>query len=172
MAVEVVVPEVGEAGMDVTFVRWLKEEGDSVAVGEILFELDTEKTVVEVEAWATGTLVDRTVSAGDVVSPRQVIGCILAPGEAPAGGRPSITTTAGSAPGAESSFPGPEAAPDDVATPDSRQPAGSAPTGGASPRARRLARDRGINLASVIGTGPDGIVTERDVLSALGEDAT
>ena len=81
MAFDVIVPEVGEVGMEVVFVRWLKAEGDEVAVGETLFEVDTEKSVMEVEAYAAGTLVELAVAEGDIIQTRQVIARILAPGE-------------------------------------------------------------------------------------------
>jgi pyruvate dehydrogenase E2 component (dihydrolipoamide acetyltransferase) len=175
MASDVVIPEVGETGMDVTFVRWLKAAGDPVAEGDVLFELDTDKTVVEVEAWTSGTLVDLRVGEGDVVAPRQVIARILAPGEtagnAGTEGVDDLDPTTHDSPhpavgerpgdGASSSVPG---APPGAAS----VPPGAAATA-ASPRARRLARERGVDLAAIAGTGAEGMVTERDVLAALGE---
>lgn len=77
VAVEVIVPEVGEAGMEVTFVRWLKSEGDYVREGEPLFELDTEKSTVEIEAFEEGKLVDLQVSEGDSVEPKQVVASLV-----------------------------------------------------------------------------------------------
>lgn len=188
MAIDVVVPEVGETGMDVTLVRWRKSAGEPVVPGDILFELDTDKTVVEVEAWTTGTLVDLCVEAGDTVTPRQVIARILAPGESAALERaaspaPSAPTTAASAatstisdpaagftPGTvpSSSVPGAAPASEPPSEPGAGGP-GPAREAGASPRARRLARERGLQLALVSGSGPDGLITERDVLAALGE---
>ncbi len=166
MATDVVIPEVGETGMDVTLVRWLKAAGDPVAVGDILFELDTDKTVVEVEAWTAGTIVDLRVGPGDVVSPRQIVARILAVGEAPelAGRGPSDASTQGPSAG--------DATPGDAlssAAPGVSQRAADR-TGVASPRARRLAADRGLDLATVVGSGADGFITERDVLAALGEE--
>jgi secondary thiamine-phosphate synthase enzyme len=156
MATEVIVPEVGEVGMDVTFVRWLKGEGDEIRAGEALFEVDTAKAVMEVEAYVDGRLADLRVGEGDLVTPHQVVALILSPGEelsaAPAAAVPSEVAPAeqglragGGTPSVEGTPPGPAERP------------------GASPRARRLARDRGVDLATVRGTGADGLITEADV---------
>jgi pyruvate dehydrogenase E2 component (dihydrolipoamide acetyltransferase) len=162
MPVEVVVPEVGEAGMDVRFVGWLKQEGDEVRAGDPLFELDTDKATMDVEAFAEGTLTDLRVQADDVVRPRQVVALLLAEGE---------------------TLPGPETAPprEDTAVAAEQLPtaapgprAGSSTAGAAGgrgevramPRAKALARARGIDLASLTGSGPGGAVTVSDVESA------
>lgn len=81
MDTPVVVPEVGEGGMEVTFVQWLRSDGDEVREGEDLFELDTEKTTLVVEAVASGVLCDVKVAAGDIVEPRQVLATIRNAGE-------------------------------------------------------------------------------------------
>jgi pyruvate dehydrogenase E2 component (dihydrolipoamide acetyltransferase) len=168
VAVDVVVPEVGEVGGDLTFVGWLKQEGDQVRAGEPIFEIDTGKATVEIEALADGTLVGLSVGSGEIVQPRQVIGRILVEGEQDL----PTSTTAG--PGAVSSSPAPlpadshtdERAARAIPTAAEPQPVARAPVG-ASPRARRLAAEAGIDLASIIGSGPDGMVTERDVQSAV-----
>jgi pyruvate/2-oxoglutarate dehydrogenase complex dihydrolipoamide acyltransferase (E2) component len=165
MATDVVIPEVGETGMDVTLVRWLKAPGDPVAVGDILFELDTDKTVVEVEAWTAGTIVDLRVGPGDIVSPRQVIARILAVGEALETPAPDTILASTHAPAAGDAAP--EAALSSAASGVSHRADSVAVS--ASPRARRLAADRGLDLATVVGTGADGFITERDVLAAMGE---
>jgi pyruvate dehydrogenase E2 component (dihydrolipoamide acetyltransferase) len=126
MAVDVIVPEVGEAGMEIVFVRWLKGEGDRVTEGEGLFEVDTAKSILEVQSLGTGVLTDCRVSDGDSVEPRQVVAVLVQDGE-----------TAATAPASASA--------------------------GATPSARRRARDLGVDLASVPGGGPGGIVTSGDV---------
>lgn len=70
-------PEIGEAGMEVIFVRWLKSEGDYVQEGEPLFELDTEKSTVEIEAFEEGKLVNLQASEGDTVEPKQVVAALV-----------------------------------------------------------------------------------------------
>jgi len=164
MATEVIIPEVGEVGMDVTFVRWLKGEGDEVRTGEALFEVDTAKAVMEVEAYVDGRLADLRVQAGDLVTPHQVVALIVGLGEersaarvgAEAVGPAAAAVVAGDAPAA--------------AVPTEPEPGGvpsvsSGPAGrpGSSPRARRLAREKGVDLATVTGTGADGLITEGDV---------
>jgi len=156
MATEVIVPEVGEVGMDVTFVRWLKGEGEEIRAGEALFEVDTAKAVMEVEAYVDGRLADLRVGDGDLVTPHQVVALILAPGEELAAAR------AGAAPiGSAPAEPEPPTAEGTLSV----ESTSSGPAGrpGASPRARRLARDRGVDLATVRGTGADGLITEADV---------
>lgn len=156
MAADVVIPEVGEAGMEVVFVRWRKNAGDAVVAGDILFELDTEKTVVEVEAWTSGTLADLRVTDGDIVAPRQVVARILAPGE-------SVAVQATPEGSAEA---GPTAAPDEGPRTPVERPDAPADGPSLSPRARALARDLGIDPSGIRGTGPGGMVTEQDVRMA------
>jgi len=167
MAFDVIVPEVGEVGMEVVFVRWLKADGDQVAVGEPLFEVDTEKSVMEVEAYAAGTLTDLAVGEGDTIQTRQIIARILVPGEdlaisaAPSSSQIASPPPSGSSGIVESSSAIPEtrsaSTPADEAL---RRPAG------VSPRARRVARELGVGTEGLVGSGPDGLITETDVRAA------
>ena len=79
--IEIVVPQLGEAVSEVTLVQWFKKEGDWVEKDEVLFEVDTDKTVVEVEAFAEGTLVEILSANGSKVLPLQVVGLMTATGE-------------------------------------------------------------------------------------------
>ncbi len=166
MATDVVVPEVGEMGMDVVFVRWRKAPGESVEVGDILFELDTEKTVVEVEAWTAGTIVDLAVTDGDIVTPRQVVARILAPGEPAPAAEPSSAGATRTVPegtaGSSPAVSGTDASPSVPELPASGAAGGTS----LSPRARALARELGIDPSRIRGTGPGGMVTEQDVRMA------
>jgi pyruvate dehydrogenase E2 component (dihydrolipoamide acetyltransferase) len=171
VAVDVVIPEVGEMGMDVVFVRWRKDAGDTVAAGDILFELDTEKTVVEVEAWTAGILADLGVRDGDIVTPRQVVARILAPGEVstadPASAdRPIATVPEGTS--ASSAGPsGTGASSTGTAIPSGTHiDLGVPDAPSVSPRARALARELGIDPSTLRGTGSGGMVTEQDVRMA------
>lgn len=136
---DVVVPEVGEAGMTVTFVGWLRAEGDLVRAGEPLFEVDTEKVRLDIEAYADGILTGLRVQPGDEIEPHQVIATIVEPGASAGDPPPGPTSSASRAVGS----PGPEPA--------------------ASPRARRLAEQLGVDLRDAVGTGPNGVITEPDV---------
>lgn len=73
MIVDVIVPDVGEGGMEVAFARWVRSEGDEVREGDPLFELDTAKAIVEVQAYVSGRLTGLQVVAGDIVALHQVV---------------------------------------------------------------------------------------------------
>jgi pyruvate dehydrogenase E2 component (dihydrolipoamide acetyltransferase) len=134
-----------------TIVRWLKSEGEQVAKGDPLYELDTDKVTQEVEAEATGVLLKIAVNEGEVEVGR-TIAFIGKEGE-------SVAAVEAPAPkAAEKPAPKVEKEPERVSGPT---------TNGrikASPLARRLARERGIDLASLRGTGPEGRIVADDVI--------
>ena len=137
-------------------VSWLKKEGDPVKKGEMLLEVETDKAVVEIEAQADGVLGGVTAKVGDVVPVGQTIAWLLKPGEGvPSGAGPTQTgrTGAAAAP-ATAAAAAPAAAPPSVA--------------GAkiSPKARKLAREHGVDLATVTGSGPGGEILADDILTA------
>jgi pyruvate dehydrogenase E2 component (dihydrolipoamide acetyltransferase) len=72
--IDIVVPQISEVASEIVLVRWLKAPGDAVSKGEPLFELDTDKYVVEIEAFEDGTLAELVVAEGTVVEPGQVVG--------------------------------------------------------------------------------------------------
>ena len=157
MATEVKLPRLGQGMESGTIVRWLKSEGEQVQKGEPLYELDTDKVTQEVEAEAAGVLLKIAVPEGEVEVGR-TIGFIGAEGEAVAVEAPAPAAPEPAASNsllqAENSAPPERAAP-------------PAPTSNgrikASPLARRLARERGIDLASLRGTGPEGRIVAEDV---------
>lgn len=154
MAAQVVVPEVGEVGMDVVFVRWLKSEGDEVHSGDPLFEVDTAKSVMEVQAFADGRLAHLQVHEGDVVTPHQVVAILLAPDEEATALEPASEPT-----------PPPAApSPERVSAGTPRAPGGRM---AATPKARRLAKEHQLDLGAIVATGPGGLITEGDVEDAL-----
>jgi pyruvate dehydrogenase E2 component (dihydrolipoamide acetyltransferase) len=161
---EVIVPEVGETGMDVTFAGWLRNEGDAIAEGDPLFELDTAKAVMEVQAFTSGVLTGLQVAAGDTVAPHQVVAYI----EADNASQPvdQASTTGEPRAAAESDERSQRV---DGMTSSSSSSSSSGPAAGptergrASPRARRLAAELGLQLDEIAGTGPAGLITERDV---------
>jgi pyruvate dehydrogenase E2 component (dihydrolipoamide acetyltransferase) len=159
VATDVIMPALGMAQDTGTVLRWLKREGESVAKGEILLEIETDKAVVEVDAPASGTLAQVTAAEGDTVPVGRVIARILAPGEdagaaPPPAPRPGVSEP-GRGPAPPASAPRAPVAPP---TPVGRVPA--------SPKARRLARERGLDLAALAGSGPAGAVLAGDVLMA------
>jgi 2-oxoglutarate dehydrogenase E2 component (dihydrolipoamide succinyltransferase) len=133
------VPPLGESIVEATVSRWLKKEGDAVAVGDTVVELDTDKITVEVPALKPGVLAKRAKNEGDVVHVDDVLGEI----------DESAVPAAASAP----SRPAPA-------------PASQSETVKSSPAARRIADERGIDIAAVAGTGRGGVVSKPDVLVA------
>jgi pyruvate dehydrogenase E2 component (dihydrolipoamide acetyltransferase) len=144
-----------------TIVKWLKSEGDSVEKGEPLYELDTDKVTQEVEAEASGVLLRIAIPEGEVEVGR-TIGFIGAQGEeAPA---------AAEKPKYEEKQEAPTAAAPAEPPPSTN----GASTDGrikASPLARRIARERGVELSSIRGTGPDGRIVAEDVERAQAQPA-
>ena len=176
MASEVKLPRLGQGMESGTIVRWLKTEGEPVAKGEPLYELDTDKVTQEVEADSEGVLLKIVIADGevDVGTTVAIIGtqdedvsALLAGAQGGNGGAPTSPQPASEA----------SAEPSDPVSPASSEPvtaAEEAPVAPrvagervkASPLARRIARERGIDLAGIVGTGPEGRVIAEDVEKA------
>jgi pyruvate dehydrogenase E2 component (dihydrolipoamide acetyltransferase) len=169
MATEVKLPRLGQGMESGTIVKWLKAEGDKVEKGEALYELDTDKVTQEVEAEASGVLLKIAVTEGEV-EVGKTIGFIGDTGEdVPQPERERSASTNGSPPQAGPEPVKPERPQPESAEPErAEEPAGpeQTATGGrvkASPLARRIARERGVDLAQLRGTGPDGRIVAEDV---------
>ena len=152
------VPPLGESIVEATVSRWLKNEGDAVASGETLVELETDKITVEVPALKAGVLVKRAKAEGDVVKVDDTLGELdeTAAGAAPAAGAASAATPA--APAAQP-----------VAASQAAPVTQAASQGGAqrvSPAAQRTADEKGVDLSAVQGTGRGGVVSKPDVIEA------
>jgi 2-oxoglutarate dehydrogenase E2 component (dihydrolipoamide succinyltransferase) len=150
------VPPLGESIIEATVSRWLKKEGDAVAAGDTLVDLETDKITVEVPALKPGVLTKRTKAEGEVVHVDDILGeldetAVPATVGAPAA---SAATAAPSAPAA-SSRP--------VSQPAAQPQAESTKS---SPAARKIADERGIDIAAIAGTGRGGVVSKPDVLAA------
>ena len=162
MATVVNMPQMGYDMQEGTLVRWLKSEGSEVKLGETIAEIETDKAVVELESAATGVLRKLLVSEGATVPVGRPIGVIGAEDE-------EIPDDIVQEPPAEEP---PAAEADSVPLPAPQAPAEApaAPSGEvrASPVARRLAEERGIDLTQVTGTGPGGRITKEDVASFEG----
>jgi pyruvate dehydrogenase E2 component (dihydrolipoamide acetyltransferase) len=173
VATEVKVPRLGQGMESATVVRWLKAEGDEVAKGEPLYEVDTEKVTQEVEAEAAGVLLKIVVEEGE-----QAVGTTIAYiGEAgeqmaestdadSAGddGAPTSAEKAAEAPAREPEREqGRRAAAEEAGATNGRSLDTSEARVKASPLARRIARERGIEIAALSGTGPDGRIVAEDV---------
>jgi pyruvate dehydrogenase E2 component (dihydrolipoamide acetyltransferase) len=149
MAHGVIMPKTGMAMEEGTLVQWLKRPGDAVRRGEPIAIIETDKVTMDLEAEADGTLLSVLCPDGTVVKATELIAWIGAPGEAAGTGVPTPTRQR-------------EAAPAVVAVAAPAATAGEA-SPRASPAARRRAREAGIPLASLQGTGPGGAVLARDV---------
>jgi pyruvate dehydrogenase E2 component (dihydrolipoamide acetyltransferase) len=163
MPTNVIMPALGVAQEKGTLINWLKGEGQTVSKGEPLMEVETDKATVEIEAVASGILANVTAAAGDDVPVGQTIALILAPGETapektamPALAPPNETSTSASAQVKAES-------PIRTSNPMPRVP-GSRIL--ASPAAKRIARERGIDLGTINGSGPEGSVLIADVRRA------
>ena len=158
MATSIVMPQMGYDMKEGKVVRWFKKEGDDVARGEVIAEIETDKAVVEFEAYTGGVLGKIVADEGVAIPVGGLIAVITDPGEAVPD---DIVTAATPAESPEKAVPA-ESAP--AATPD---PAATPATGAgevrASPLARRLARERGIDLTTITGSGPGGRIVEADI---------
>jgi pyruvate dehydrogenase E2 component (dihydrolipoamide acetyltransferase) len=173
MATEIKLPRLGQGMESGTVVRWLKQEGERVEKGEPLYELDTEKVTQEVEADASGVLLKIAVQEGEVPV-GQTIAVIGEEGE-----EVSVEETpeeeGSRAPARdEERERGREALADRTMTEEvteAREPSRGDGRVKASPLARRIARERGIELAQVRGTGPEGRIVAEDVERAVAAPA-
>jgi 2-oxoglutarate dehydrogenase E2 component (dihydrolipoamide succinyltransferase) len=150
--ISIKVPPLGESIVEATISRWTKNEGDAVAAGETLVELETDKVTVEVPALKGGVLVKRAKGEGDVVAVDELLGEIDETAEAAQPARAASGT------GAQGS-----AAPA-TATPNVPTASPRADEVRASPGARRVAAESGVDLAAVSGTGRGGVVSKPDVI--------
>jgi 2-oxoglutarate dehydrogenase E2 component (dihydrolipoamide succinyltransferase) len=147
------VPPLGESIVEATISRWLKNEGDAVAPGESLVELETDKITVDVPAMSNGVLKKRLKAEGDVVHVDEVL-CEIEEG--------AVGTVSPAPPAAKPVEAQPKTADAAKATATS-QPPGDARV---SPAAARMAAERGIDAGSVSGTGRGGVVSKADVIAA------
>ncbi len=157
MPVSVVMPALEMAQETGKLVSWKKKEGEQVKKGEMLLEVETDKAVVEIEAGGDGVLSGVTAKVGDVVPVGQTIAWLLKPGEAlPAGGQQAQTgRKMDSAPAGATAAAAP-AAPEPVSVAGAK----------ISPKARRLAREHGVDIAKLKGSGPGGEILADDILKA------
>jgi pyruvate dehydrogenase E2 component (dihydrolipoamide acetyltransferase) len=159
MANEVKLPRLGQGMEAGTITRWLKSEGDQVAKGEPLFEVDTDKVTQEVEADFAGVLLKIALREGEAPV-GQTIAWIGQPGEEVKEAAPAPAKAEAPEPASSETNQVREVAP---------EPAAASSNGGrikASPLARRIARERGIDLSSLRGTGPEGRIIAEDVEKA------
>ena len=163
MPYEVLLPQWGMGMNDGLVLKWLKAEGDKVAIGDSLVEIESSKVNAEVEAAEEGVLARIVVPEGMVVDTGSVLAIILAEGEEADLPDPlSADTPAAAAP----------VAPSTPAAPAAASGGGGASRQQVTPIARRVAKELGVDLSTIAGTGPRGRVTEEDVRNTASGAAT
>ena len=153
------VPPLGESIVEATVSRWTKQEGEAVAAGDTVVELETDKITVEVPALKAGVIARHAKKEGDVVKVDEVLGEIddsKTEGAAPAAEAPKAE--------AKAEAPSHPAPAPDQATPPAATPA--SPDVKSSPAARKVAAESGVDISAVQGTGRGGVVSKPDVLAA------
>lgn len=176
MATTIRMPEVLANTTEAAIQSWSVAVGDEVAVGQPLAEIETDKAVVEYAAEVSGTVLRLLVAEGDLVDVGAPIAVVGEPGETPPDAAPAPAATSTAAPAdPESGAPVADAEPafDESAEGVSQHDLAAAPAGAGgdatggrrfmSPLVRRLAREHGIDLAGVTGSGPEGRIVRRDV---------
>ncbi len=147
MATNIVVPQLGESVVEATVGQWLKKEGDTLSLGEIVVELETDKVDVEVGAETSGVLVKIVKPSGEDVKVGEVLGVIegAATSDTPAADTPTVSPP---------------------------KPAQTAVSPSATPVARRMAEAEGVDVSQLVGSGPGGRITKQDVQTHLSEQPT
>ena len=184
MANAVLLPKLGQTVEESTIVVWHKKEGDSVKKGDVLFEMETDKAVLEAESFFEGTLLKILLPVGKPAPVSSVVAYIGKPGEAvpdvppaaapatakpapeksaPPAAKPEAAPSAQQPPTASAVPAVTAAAPAPLAAPAPTPVTAAAPHKPVSPRARKLCKTKAINPDAVSGSGPNGRVTEKDV---------
>lgn len=163
MAQQVIMPKWGLTMKEGKVVRWLKGEGESVEAGEPLFEVETDKITNSVESPASGVLSQIIVPEGETAQVQAVLAVIAAPGETPE----KIVSGAAASSASDASA---NAESGEAATSSANAPAADGEFVRAMPAARKLAKELNVAMSSVTGTGPDGVITMKDVQAAADAD--
>jgi 2-oxoglutarate dehydrogenase E2 component (dihydrolipoamide succinyltransferase) len=178
MAVDVIMPQMGESIFEGTITKWLKKPGDRVERDEPLFEISTDKVDAEIPAPSAGTLKEIKIAEGQTVPIQTVVAVIDAEG-----GAAAVSAAKSAAPAPEAKAEAPKAAAPAAPAPPAAAPAAASPAPSPAPQAgdghkvrssplvRRLAKENNVDLTRVPGTGAGGRVSKHDILSAMGGGA-
>ncbi len=173
MPTDIIMPQMGESIVEGTITKWLKKPGDKVQRDEPLFEISTDKVDAEIPAPASGVLQEIKVAEGTTVGVNTVVGTIAVDGEAaaapakssaakPAAAKPEEAKPRRKKGRREKSHPSPQPAPSSApAAQEDEEETRS------SPLVRKIAREHGVSLAKVSGTGLGGRITKQDILSFI-----
>ena len=178
MAADVVMPQMGESIFEGTITKWLKKPGDKVERDEPLFEISTDKVDAEIPSPSAGVLKEIKVKEGQTVPINTVVATIDAAGAAAASAPPPASKAEPQKPAAAAPPPPPAAKPGPVAVPSApAQAAAAAPAREgtrihSSPLVRRMAKEHGIDLANVPGTGAGGRISKQDIEAVIAGGAS
>jgi pyruvate dehydrogenase E2 component (dihydrolipoamide acetyltransferase) len=177
MAVDIVMPQMGESIFEGTITKWLKKPGDKVERDEPLFEISTDKVDAEIPSPSAGVLKEIKVGEGQTVPIQTIVGVIdaagsaAAPAPAPAKAAAPVPAPAKSPAAVAPAPAAPKpAAPAPVAAPMAAAPASSGSSGErihSSPLVRRMAKEHGIDLSTLEGTGAGGRISKQDIEAAI-----
>ena len=177
MPTDIIMPQMGESIVEGTITKWLKKPGDKIQRDEPLFEISTDKVDAEIPAPASGVLQEIKIAEGTTVGVNTVVGTIAVDGEsaaAPAKAAPANAAPAKPAPekpAPQSKEPTPPPPPVAAPAPAARPEVAVAPSGDdetrSSPLVRKIAREHGVNLSRVSGTGLGGRITKQDITSFI-----
>jgi pyruvate dehydrogenase E2 component (dihydrolipoamide acetyltransferase) len=183
MPTDIIMPQMGESIVEGTITKWLKKPGDKVQRDEPLFEISTDKVDAEIPAPASGVLQEIKVSEGSTVGVNTVVGTISVDGEAAAA--PAKAAPAASAPAPEAKPPEKKeekkedkkaaaSAPAPAAnrTPQPEPAEEGAEEARSSPLVRKIAREHGVSLSQVSGTGLGGRITKQDIMAFIERPAS
>jgi pyruvate dehydrogenase E2 component (dihydrolipoamide acetyltransferase) len=166
MPTDIIMPQMGESIVEGTITKWLKKPGDKVQRDEPLFEISTDKVDAEIPAPASGVLHEIKVAEGTTVGVNTVVGTITVDGEAAA--PPAKAAPAAPAPPAkEEKKPAAAAAPAPTAAAPPAQESAEDEEARSSPLVRKIAREHGVNLSQVSGTGLGGRITKQDIMAFI-----
>jgi pyruvate dehydrogenase E2 component (dihydrolipoamide acetyltransferase) len=178
MPIAIEMPKLSDTMTEGTLVRWIKKVGDKVAVGDVLAEVETDKATMEMEAFDEGVLTEIYVQDGNKVEVGQKLALLLGKGEKADSSEPKPVGETKSAPQTKEDKPASAPAEEEVkvetlGVPQGHQnsqpePSDSAPTGRvkASPLAKKVAAELGVDLAAIQGSGPGGRIVREDVVAA------
>ncbi len=180
MATKIVMEALSPTMEEGRLIEWKKKEGEPVAVGDVLAEVETDKAVMELVARSAGTLLKHLVAAGATVPVSSAVGWIGQPGESVAGGGPEPKASTvngqrstGKAAPTEATAPAASADPAQPSDPAVTLSAAKGPISEgrikASPLAKKIAGERGVDLGVISGTGPEGRIVKRDLEAVSAE---
>ena len=174
MAVDIVMPQMGESIFEGTITKWLKKPGDKVERDEPLFEISTDKVDAEIPSPSAGVLKEIKVNEGQTVPIQTVVGVIDAAGSAASAPTPTPKAAAPAPKAAVPAPPAPAARPAPPSAPVSAPPVPITSDGAkdgarihSSPLVRRMAKEHGIDLSTVQGTGAGGRISKQDIEAVI-----